>query len=93
MQELLLSPMMKLESRTSRANFDKGSMSFYCEFNALQVLAHYKEVLLVHTCKDSGSDCRMIVSGVDFLSRLEKRTYKGKTFFVYRHGSENDITI
>lgn len=87
MSDLLLSPMMKLESRTSRSNFDKGSMSFYCEFNALQVLAHYKEVLLVHRCKDSDSYCQMIVNGNDFLCRLEKRTYKGKTFLVYQYTS------
>jgi hypothetical protein len=80
-----LSCIMRLESRTSPANFDKKSMSFYCDLNSFNFLMGCKDVLLVHINNKTEERRNIVISGMKLFNSLDVRTFKGRKVVIFRY--------
>lgn len=82
-----ISSVIRLESCTSKENFDKKSMSFYGfnDINDMGWLMGQKEILLVHTVRDTADQRTIVINGMRLFNQLEYRTYKKKPVIIYRY--------
>ena len=82
---LNIKSVLRIESRTTPANFDNKSASFYCELDDLAYIIDQKEVLIAHFNNETEEVRYVVVSGMRLFSQLQTRKLKGKTYCIYRY--------
>lgn len=80
-----VSSILRLESRTTRKNYENKSASFYCSLDSMHFLLGQKEVYLVHTCTETNEQRQMIISGTKLFNSLKVRKFKGRELVVYQY--------
>lgn len=83
---LIIGSLLRLESRTKESNFDNKSMSFYATVEDMEFLMGQREILLVHTCVDTGKERKWVESGMRVFNSLQSRKIKnGRHYCIYRY--------
>lgn len=81
-----ISSVLRLESRTSPANFKSRSVSFYTDIDSMGFLLGHKEVLLAHVCNETEEVRTMVVSGPTMYNQLQHRKVKnGRNYLIFRY--------
>lgn len=83
---LIIGSLLRLESRTKENNFNNKSMSFYATIDDLAFLMGQQEVVLVHTCVETGKVRKWVEGGMRVYNQLQSRKIKGGRFYcIYRY--------